>query len=118
MLQPSEPVSSAGRLGALLRAAGSTFDAAEATDLIRGVLAAPPAADPDAWIALIAAQPGAELVAALTALKMELAAGAGEAPWSRTRIEAMRGELTRQGLAGFLIPRGDEHQGEYVPAHA
>jgi len=31
------------------------------------------------------------------------------------RIQALRDELARRGLAGFLIPRADEHQGEYVP---
>ena len=31
------------------------------------------------------------------------------------RVAALRAELTRQGLSGFLIPRADEHQDEYVP---
>ncbi|MEP0706804.1 MAG: aminopeptidase P family protein [Parvibaculum sp.] len=34
------------------------------------------------------------------------------------RAAKLRAELTRRGLDGFLIPRSDEHQGEYVPAHA
>ncbi len=33
------------------------------------------------------------------------------------RIAALRGALAVQGLDGFIIPRADEHQGEYVPAH-
>ena len=33
------------------------------------------------------------------------------------RIAALRQALAKQGLAGFVIPRADEHQGEYVPAH-
>jgi Xaa-Pro aminopeptidase len=32
------------------------------------------------------------------------------------RIAALRAELQRRGLAGFVIPRADQHQGEYVPA--
>ncbi len=36
----------------------------------------------------------------------------------RARVESLRAELKRQGLAGFLVPRADEHQGEYVPPHA
>ncbi len=36
----------------------------------------------------------------------------------RARLAALRGELKRQGLAGCLVPRADEHQGEYVPPHA
>ncbi|HEY5209790.1 MAG TPA: aminopeptidase P family protein [Stellaceae bacterium] len=34
------------------------------------------------------------------------------------RLLALRAELARRGVAGFLVPRADEHQGEYVPANA
>ncbi len=34
------------------------------------------------------------------------------------RVALLRAELARQGLDGFIIPRSDEHQGEYVPARA
>ncbi len=34
------------------------------------------------------------------------------------RLEALRTELARAGVEGFLIPRADEHLGEYVPASA
>ena len=34
------------------------------------------------------------------------------------RLSALRAELARQGLHGFIIPRADEHLGEYVPAAA
>src|SRR6266851_5656128 len=34
------------------------------------------------------------------------------------RVAALRGELVRRGLAGFIVPRADEHQGEYVPLRA
>jgi Xaa-Pro aminopeptidase len=34
------------------------------------------------------------------------------------RVGLLRGELKRRGLAGFVVPRADEHQGEYVPARA
>ena len=34
------------------------------------------------------------------------------------RLAALRAELDRQGLHGFIIPRADEHLGEYVPAAA
>ncbi len=30
----------------------------------------------------------------------------------------MREELARRGLDGFIVPRSDEHQGEYVPKRA
>lgn len=36
----------------------------------------------------------------------------------RERLISLRAELERQGLDGFIIPRADEHLGEYVPASA
>ena len=33
------------------------------------------------------------------------------------RLEALRAELSREGLDGFLVPRADAHQGEYVAPH-
>jgi len=35
-----------------------------------------------------------------------------------TRIAALRGVLNKDGLDGFIVPRADEHQSEYVPACA
>ncbi len=34
------------------------------------------------------------------------------------RLAALRAELARRDLAGFVVPRADEHLGEYVPANA
>src|ERR1700750_2354232 len=31
------------------------------------------------------------------------------------RVEALRAELDRRGLSGFILPRADRHQNEYVP---
>ncbi len=39
-------------------------------------------------------------------------------PSSADRLAALRAELARRDLDGFLVPRADEHQGEYVPARA
>ena len=33
-------------------------------------------------------------------------------------LALLRAELTQRGLHGFVVPRSDEHQGEYVPASA
>ncbi len=35
-----------------------------------------------------------------------------------SRVAALRQALAAQGLDGFVVPRADEHQGEYVPANA
>ncbi len=34
------------------------------------------------------------------------------------RVALLREKLAEQGLDGFLVPRADEHQGEYVPPRA
>src|SRR6202162_6722381 len=34
------------------------------------------------------------------------------------RLAGLRAELARRGLDGVLVPRSDEHQGEYVPKRA
>src|ERR1700761_6551388 len=34
------------------------------------------------------------------------------------RLADLRAELAAQGLDGFIVPRADEHLGEYVPAGA
>ena len=34
----------------------------------------------------------------------------------RTRVEALRRQFDSLGIDGFLVPRADRHQGEYVPA--
>lgn len=36
----------------------------------------------------------------------------------RDRLHLLRQEMEIRGLDGFLVPRSDEHQGEYVPPHA
>ncbi len=37
---------------------------------------------------------------------------------TQTHLAALRDELTRLDLHGFIVPRADEHLGEYVPASA
>src|SRR5438128_7855256 len=34
------------------------------------------------------------------------------------RLALLRAELARRGIDGFIVPRADEHQGEYVPKRA
>jgi Xaa-Pro aminopeptidase len=42
----------------------------------------------------------------------------GDPSHGPARVAALRGELAKHGLAGFLVPRADEHQNEYVPPNA
>ncbi len=105
------------RLETALRRDGIALSVAEVRDVLAGIAAAPPARD-DAWLSLIAERPSPELrrllIAARDALvPPEPAAGAGP-----ERIAALRRELARRNLDGFVIPRADEHQGEYVARRA
>ncbi len=37
---------------------------------------------------------------------------------SASRVERLRASLKEPGVDGFVVPRADEHQGEYIPASA
>jgi Xaa-Pro aminopeptidase len=110
------------RLTQLLSAAKSSLDAAAVDALIAGVLAAPPEIG-TSWHALVAEPTPLELADALEARKAALAASHhdGVSPEDFTRLSRaarltlLRDKLAADGLAGFVVPRADEHQGEYVP---
>ena len=106
------------RLGNLLRAANSPYDPPGARKLIAGVLAAPPGPERDAWMALVAPRLSSDLKAELQALADDIAAARPTTMPQADRLAAVRGWLGRHGVHGFLVPRADEHQGEYVPARA
>src|SRR5271156_3022048 len=42
----------------------------------------------------------------------------GDPSHGRARVSQLRAELAKRGIAGFIVPRADEHQNEYVPANA
>ena len=42
----------------------------------------------------------------------------GDPSHGRARVSQLRAELEERDLAGFIVPRADEHQNEYVPANA
>ena len=39
-------------------------------------------------------------------------------PPARPRLAALRAELAKRGLDGFVVPHSDQHMGEYLPAYA
>jgi Xaa-Pro aminopeptidase len=113
---PSEKHGDDAMLAKLLRQDGSGFDVAGVKALVAGVLAAAPNAIAADWVRLVAPQPSPELVAALSALAASLsAAPPAPGPGPAERLALLRAELARRGVHGFLVPRADEHQGEYVP---
>ena len=48
--------------------------------------------------------------------KFQIFSDSSDKAASRERLAALRREMIAQKLDGFLVPRADEHQGEYVPA--
>lgn len=108
-------------LDRLLRESRSQYNAKTVRVFLEGVLAAPQGEDPDEWMALVTAVPPEALRGQLRALKAELAAtlSSKDGPIDRgARLVALREELARRQLDGFVVPRADEHQGEYVAARA
>jgi Xaa-Pro aminopeptidase len=110
------------RLAHLLTAAGGRFDADGIAALIAGVLAAPPEIG-TSWHALVADPTPPDLAAALEQLRAWLAEdyrdGLMPEDFARlpraARLNLLREELAARRLDGFIVPRADQHQGEYVP---
>ncbi len=106
-------------LARLLDKSGSSLGIAEVRALIAGVNAGAVPDDDADWPKLVAADPSPALEAQLRALRATLPEADPAAKADRTsRIAALRAELAKRRLVGFLIPRADEHQGEYVPPRA
>ena len=101
-----------------LSAAGLTLGTDAVRSLVAGVIGAPEGSRPDAWIDLIAPEADETLCAQLLALKGAMEAETAAGPPPAERLSLLRGELKRRGLDGFVVPRTDEHQGEYVPPRA
>ena len=102
----------------LLRQRGRSPDPAALECLMRGVVAAPEGLAGPEWVELFDPQPDAALTNALTAWRAEMAKvddGLHASPAPAGRLADLRAELKRRGLDGFVVPRADEHQGEYVP---
>jgi Xaa-Pro aminopeptidase len=107
-------------LAGLLRKSGYPADLGHIRRLLAGVVAAPEGEHPEDWIGLVAPAADPACRRQLQALRQEVAGSrkAASLPAGPGRIAALRKELARRGLAGFLVPRADEHQGEYVPPRA
>ncbi len=109
-------------LALFLSAAGSVCDPEAVEALIDGVLAAPTEIG-TSWQALVAHPMPQRLAGSLEALRAAKAAdyhdGLSRDDFARlpraVRLARLRQELASRGLEGFIVPRADEHQGEYVP---
>jgi Xaa-Pro aminopeptidase len=109
-------------LARLLADTGSPYGPDDLEALIEGVLAAP-AEVGTSWHVLVAKTVTPNLAGHLEALRAAMAAdrhdGLAAEDFARVprpeRLARLRQELAARGLDGFVVPRSDEHQGEYVP---
>ena len=60
----------------------------------------------------------AEIAGRIRCIRAERDDGLGRSPAPAERLEALRAELAKSRLTGFLVPLADEHQGEFIPPRA
>lgn len=102
-----------------LHETGARADLVGAREIFRGLAATPVADDERAWRTLIAPHAAPELIEDLRDLRKRVLAsipddGLGRSRTDPDRIAALRKELKRRDLDGFIVPKADEHQGEFV----
>jgi Xaa-Pro aminopeptidase len=106
-------------LRALLAQSGARLDPTALQSLLEGVAAAPPGPEAELWMDMVAADPDPRLRGRLRTLLAEARSdrlASRETP--ADRLAKLRQLLKAHGLAGFVVPRADAHQGEQVPAAA
>jgi Xaa-Pro aminopeptidase len=111
----------ASTLAKLLHEAGVSTPPAEAEALLAGIAAAPPSAEGYTGVSLMGdiRAPYRLRIEALAAERAAHFAEDLERPGATgERLAALRAELKRHSLDGFVIPLNDEYHGEYVPRRA
>ncbi|MEE9300406.1 MAG: aminopeptidase P family N-terminal domain-containing protein, partial [Alphaproteobacteria bacterium] len=105
-------------LARLLAEAGAALSLEETKTLVAGAAAAPPGSD--GWTRLVAPDLTGALDEQLRALRAASIPDDGleDRAALPARLAALRAELERRALAGFLLLVGDEHHGEYVARRA
>src|SRR4029079_737080 len=68
-----------------------------------------------AGVAPLPAAAPAPRLAPMSAARFQSFEDSGERGASAPRVAALRAELARRGLDGFVVPRTDRFQNEYVP---
>lgn len=104
-------------LDELLRQHQATIDAGQARALVAGVAAAALDSADLSWFDLVVPEAGPDLRREIAALRASLRQPRDPRS-AAERMAALRADLTSRGLTGLIVPRADEHQGEYVPGRA
>lgn len=106
-------------LNDMLGDSGSHLSSADLEEIVAGVAAAPQSVDSDRWMVLVGDRLTPALQEKLRSLLAEERARLDRVETARPpvadRLAALRAELARRDLDGFLIPLADEHQSEFPP---
>jgi Xaa-Pro aminopeptidase len=106
-------------LESLLKAHGSELSMNDLRLLVEGQLAAPEPVDRDNWMALITPELSNDLRDALRSFMAARKVAVSEIDLSPAeRVSALRAELSKRDIDGFLVPLSDEHQSEFPPKRA
>ena len=97
-------------LAGLLKERKSYVDLPGLKAMLPGVEAAPAGERADDWMALVAPDPDDAVKAQLRALRASFTPERAAPASIVERLAALRAEMKAQGLDGFVIGRGDEHQ--------
>ncbi len=103
-------------LAADLRSAGVQTEPEGLAATLGRIAASPPTYPARAWQRLIA-----EALPEALAARLETAVDGmrgAETAADPSRLDRLRGALADAGVDGFILPRADEHMGEYIPAPA
>lgn len=107
------------RLKDALKASREAVGLQDALDILAGLNGCPQqgdAIDNAVWPRLFSPEPDDALAAVLADARRALADAAPPAVPLAKRLGLLRTELQARGLDGFVIPHGDEHQSEFIPA--
>lgn len=110
----------ADAFGPVLKNANINMALSDLEGFLSGTVAAPEGERPEEWVELLAPAADPATRRRLTDVRSAWAKAAHAVSTAsiRERLVALRKEVAVQGLAGFIVPRADEHQGEYVPKRA
>ena len=103
-------------LGQFLAGAGIGIPVEQFRTLLARAATSPRSYPEDAWMRVFVSAPSEDTKTALRALRAGMTSKR-PAP-DPSRLDALRAALATAGVDGFILPRADEHQGEYIPSFA
>lgn len=99
-----------------LAEAGIGFSVDRFRALLARAAASPRSYPDDAWMRVFVSAPSDDTKAELRALRAAVTSKRPAA--DPARLDRLRAALEAAGVDGFILPRADEHQGEYIPGFA